>query len=498
MAAAILPAAAHAAETGVDSDMTSGISRKTQDKTVTALRGVHAQWVRMTINWSDYVEPSDGTYNSSELSGFDRGIDLARGAGYKIILTVQGSPSWAHDGTNGNSPPRDNAELAEFMAFLASRYAGRVQAYQVWNEPNLAWAWPSGPDAGGYARMLRAVAPSIRAADPAAKVVFAGLFMNDYEYLEGAYAAVPNLGDYFDVMATHPVVYFGRAPEAMWFEDDGRISKGAFSAYREVRASMEAQGDTKPIWLTGFTWSTTTQGYSIYLGVSPEVQADYLVRAYNCLEQDSYVQVATWNALRNEAWRHDANTWASQLGLMTTTFAPKPAYNALKDYAPGAGGCTYSLYVPPVVPQPAPEPSLEPTDEPEPNDGAEVSSEPEPSQEEEEPVTSSTVRSSPMLAVGRAQFRRGRLTILARVASGATGRIRGTAHFGRGRRRFTAPIDSTTGMIRIDQRLRGARGASAARVTLVYRGSRRFLGQRVTFRAIARGSQVRILSGALL
>lgn len=499
VAAAISPAAAQAAETGVDSDMTSGVSRKTQDKTVTALRGVHAQWVRMTIDWSDWVEPSDNSYNSTELSNYDRAVDLARGAGYKIILAVEGSPSWAHDGTDQNSPPRDNAELAEFMAFLASRYAGRVQAYQVWNEPNLEWAWPSGPNPAEYARMLRAVAPSIRAANPTAKVVFARLFANDYEYLEGVYAAMPDIGDYFDVMATRPHIYYARSPEAMWFGSDGRISKGAFSGYREVRATMEAHGDTKPIWLTGFAWSTTTQAD----GVSPEVQADYLVRAYNCLEQDPYVEVATWGGLRNEYWRHDADDWASQLGLMTTSFTPKPAYNALKNYVSGAGGCTYSPYVPPVEPTPEPGLTPEPGYEPEPSDedlsdGAEVSSEPEPSDEDDEPVTSTSVRSSPMLTVTRAQIRRGRLLIFASVASGATGRIRGQAHFGRGIRRFTAPIDSSTGRVRIDQRLRGAEHVTAARVTLVYRGSRRFLGQRVTLRATPRSTQFRILTGSLL
>ncbi len=108
------------------------------------------------------------------------------------------------------------AELAEFMGFLAGRYAGRVQAYEVWNEPNLHWAWPSGPDPGEYAQMLRAVAPSIRAADPAAKVIFGGLSRNDYEYVAGVYAAMPDIGKYFDVMATHPYVYYGLPPEAVW------------------------------------------------------------------------------------------------------------------------------------------------------------------------------------------------------------------------------------------------------------------------------------------
>jgi hypothetical protein len=408
------------------------------------------------------------------------------------MVTVEESPSWAHDGSNKNSPPRDNAELAEFMAFLANRYEGRVEAYQVWNEPNLPGAWPSGPDPAQYAAMLRAVAPSIRAADPAAKVLFAGLSRNDYEYLEGAYAEMPRIGDYFDVMATHPYVYYGQSPEAVWLDGNGRIFKGAFSAYREVRATMEAHGDTKPIWFTEFGWSTTTQGVGDDQGVSPETQADYLVRAYNCLEQDPYVEVATWYGLRNEYWEHDADTWVAQLGLMTTDFARKPAYYALKNYVPGAGGCTYGGPALPGDPEPSPESAPEPALEPAPEPTPEPSDEAEPSAEGDETVTSSTVRSSPMLTVTRAQLRRGRLAISARVASGATGRLRGRARFGRGLRRFTAPIDSG-GRIVIDKRLRGARRASAARVTLIFRGSRLFHPQSLTLRAARRSAELRVL-----
>ena len=53
---------------------------------------------------------------------------------------------------------------------------------------------------------------------------------------------------------------------------------------------MLAYGDAKPMWLTEFGWSTTSDSW----GVSAQTQADYLLRAYRMLEQDSYVQVAIW------------------------------------------------------------------------------------------------------------------------------------------------------------------------------------------------------------
>jgi hypothetical protein len=303
-------------------------------------------------------------------------------------------------------------------------------------------------------------------------------------------------------MATHPYVPDGRSPEAVRLDDDGRISKGAFSAYRLVRATMAAHGDTKPIWFTEFGWSTASQSLLYDQGVSTQLQADYLVRAYSCLEQDPYVEVASWFSLRDQTWQNEADAWAAQLGLMTTGSTRKPAYYAMRDYVPGTGGCTYEDPFAPADPEPEPDPdpadpqgTPEPTD-PEPMPDADPASgdtgdtdEAKPSDKDGESATSSTVRSPAMLTVTRAQFRRGRLTIWGTVANGATGRMRGRAHFGRGLRRFTAPIDATTGTFRIDQRLRGARrNTPSVRVTLSYRGNRRTLDQtlNLTIRTTAR------------
>ncbi len=145
---------------------------------------------------------------------------------------------------------------------------------------------------------------------------------------------------------------------------------------------MAAHGDTKPIWFTEFGWSTSSQVAFQDGGVSMEAQADYLTRAYNCLAQDPYVEVAAWHNLRNTRWHNDADTWAAQLGLMTTDFTPKPAYNALKTYVPGGGGCAYTEVAAPVDPQPAPEPTPQPGPDPRPSDEVEPADEVDPGEEE--------------------------------------------------------------------------------------------------------------------
>jgi hypothetical protein len=95
------------------------------------------------------------------------------------------------------------------------------------------------------------------------------------------------------------------------------------------------------MWLTEFGWSTTSDNW----GVSAQTQADYLLRAYRMLEQDSYVQVAIWYNFRNNWWDKDADGWEYQCGLMRTDFTPKPSYAAFKSYVPGAPASASSASV---------------------------------------------------------------------------------------------------------------------------------------------------------
>ena len=480
-------APAQAAQTGIVPDLTWGVGSSVQDQTAADMQELGADWARLNISWSDWTEPSKGSYSKSAFNSIDRGIDLARASGYRVMVTVEESPAWARDSALPNHPPRDNEDLADFMAYVANRYLGKVEAYQVWNEPNLEWAWPSGPDPAEYARMLRTVSPAIRGADPNAEVVFAGMNSNSYAFLEGAYDEVPDLGSYFDVMAVHPYTFGNNAPEKVWREADGRISRGAFVGYREVRATLEAHGDPKPLWVTEFGWAT----YSGYKGVSPETQADYLVRALRCLEQDPYVEVAHWYNLRNAWWEEDGNTWSGQLGLMYTDFTRKPAFDALKNYVPGTGTCTYSASAEPAGPDPAPAPAPAPAPEPAPDPDPEANPSTNPPEEPEESTIVSSTRQVSMLAVRRARIRHGRLLIAGRVARGATGRISGRARYGGRTERFTTRIGGRGG-IDIRKRLPGVRRRGAARVRMVYRGNGRFHKNRVVVAAAARSARLRV------
>ena len=43
-------------------------------------------------------------------------------------------------------PPSDPSDYARFAGALAKRFAGRVAAWEIWNEEDASLWWASGPD----------------------------------------------------------------------------------------------------------------------------------------------------------------------------------------------------------------------------------------------------------------------------------------------------------------------------------------------------------------
>jgi polysaccharide biosynthesis protein PslG len=351
--------AAAAFEPGVVSDLTWGISDLDKQRVAAATSDAGARWTRLTLGWRG-IEPTKGSYSSWHLQDLDRAVQLSHDSGVKVILNLVEAPQWASGSSDKYVPPRNPQDVADFMRFITNRYKGTVEAYEIWNEENGDRFWPPGGNATAYTAVLRAVYPAIKAVDPSATVVFGGLANADYRFVEAAYAA--GAKGYFDVMGVHP--YSCWSPDSYWWVDtdenwlaakgpapnsSARISMYTYPGYREVRKSMLAHGDDKPIWFTEMGWSSSP-GSCV---VDEATQATHLTRAFQMAESDPYVQVALWYNIRQDYW--DPSGWDGGFGLLRKDFTPKPAYSAFEAYATGT------------APTPDPTPGPTPTPEPTPN-----------------------------------------------------------------------------------------------------------------------------------
>src|ERR1700694_2139776 len=95
--------------------------------------------------------------------------------------------------------PPDPSTFGAFMNAVATQYAGKVQAYELWNEENLdREAGFGNVDPSTYLPLLEAGYGAVKAADPAALVLLGapsptasnvpGSIIDDLSYLQQLYA----------------------------------------------------------------------------------------------------------------------------------------------------------------------------------------------------------------------------------------------------------------------------------------------------------------------
>jgi hypothetical protein len=254
------------------------------------------KWVKQLVSWQDVEGAGKGQYDWTNL---DRIVGQAEKHGLDLIVRVSQDPDrpfWA-----GN-PPENAGHFADFLAAMASRYKGRIQAYQVWNEPNLAREWGGRrPDPAGYTGLLKKAYSAIKGADPKATVITAGMAptgtdteiaMPDIKFYDQMYQAMKGKSDgYFDMLGVH-AAGFAAPPEVspdQTAADKPNYGGERFFAFRhveDVRKIMEKYGDKdKRVAILEFGWTTDNRPDSPYYwhgagaGIDELKQGCYLLGA---------------------------------------------------------------------------------------------------------------------------------------------------------------------------------------------------------------------------
>jgi hypothetical protein len=318
----------------------------------------HLQWVRMIgfshvkqiFAWDDMeTEQGEWSFDSA-----DRIVNDAERYGLSLIIRLSDAPDWAHPDVEGtkhvdyvDAPPEADHmdDWGNYCSTIATRYRGRIDAYQIWNEPNLAREWGNNPpDAPGYTELLRVCSEAVRAADPDAIIISAGMsptgnFDNiavpDDLFLQALYWA--GFQQYIDVVGVHAPGY--RAPE--YGPDDAeRDDNGRWSTFRRVedlRDIMIRNDDAArqmAILEVGWTTDPRTDSDYNWFAVTPDEQADYLVRAYDYAYENwrPWVGLMSTIYIANPAWTPDNEEfwWAITENVdWSPAGMPRPAYYAL-------------------------------------------------------------------------------------------------------------------------------------------------------------------------
>ncbi len=235
------------------------------------------------VTWPD-LEPSKGEWRFSNLDAF---VSMAQQHGTGILLPLGGSPRWASARPTlpSNYYPGFTAEPANiedwriFVKTVVSRYKGRIQAYEIWNEPNLQDFWTGTTDQ--MLNLTREASQIIHSVDPNA-IVVSPAATADYGVSWIAEFLRKGGGQFVDVIGFH----FYVNPHTLLPED-------MLPVIQRVRQVMADNGSSnKPLWNTETGWLPPAKFDS------DEVAAGFLARAY-ILSWVAGVQRFYWYAWDN-------------------------------------------------------------------------------------------------------------------------------------------------------------------------------------------------------
>ena len=300
-------------------------------------------WVKQNFPWREIEGIEKGKYDWYRT---DLIVDEVERAGLKLVVRLDRQPFWSEPLDNQwqeNGPPGDLNDFGDFCGAVAGRYRGRIDAYQVWNEPNLDREWGlRSPDPAEYTEMLRVCYLAIQAADPEAIVISAGLaptgtdsneVMPDTKFLQGMYDA--GAAEYFDVLGLNAPGYKAPPeldPAGAEAEEYGGGRWFAFRHVEDMRAIMVENGDghkQAAILEMGWTLDTVNPTYAWH-AVDEATQAEYLVRAYQYAAEhwQPWMGLMVTIYIADSEWTPDNEQWWWSIVLPDGT--PREAYHALR------------------------------------------------------------------------------------------------------------------------------------------------------------------------
>ena len=195
-------------------------------------------WVRRNgVFWNE-IEPNEGTRDWSSLAELESEMTLLSQNGMNLVLIVRGVPAWARASGGHVCGPIAQAKFSAFASFmreLVSRYSQppyNVRYWELGNEPDSPFISETSPfgcwgdsgnryyGGGHYGKMLKAVYPEVKAANPDVQVLVGGLLMDCdpnnpppgrtctmSKFLEGILQE--GAGDSFDGVSFHSYDYYG-------------------------------------------------------------------------------------------------------------------------------------------------------------------------------------------------------------------------------------------------------------------------------------------------
>jgi polysaccharide biosynthesis protein PslG len=326
---------------------------------------LNLDWVKITVDWAA-IETEEGELDFAQL---DAAVNAYSEAGLDVLLVLTGAPDWSRPSATELAleqptygPPDDLDTFGTFAGAVAEQYAGKVQAYEIWFQPNNRLTWMTTtvnlrsdgfPDARlssvRYIDLLEVAYNAIKAADEDALVLTAGLaptgnndFYNSidnfvfFEELlkQGALNFSDGIAVHVDGFSNPPdEECCGEADEDPAYDESYHFFfNDTLNNYREILDRNGGSGEA--LWVTRFGWGTaegalgepSAEAGFIGLNTAQE-QADYTVAALEIGEERGDIGAMILFNLNGCAV---GDTNACFYSVIDSTGAARPVFGAVQ------------------------------------------------------------------------------------------------------------------------------------------------------------------------
>ncbi len=300
-----------------------------------------AKWVHINFRlggFQNWVETDSFGYPALDL--YDEVVATAERHGLRVVGLLSneawrgGLANWSSGSVEAGEGTGANGYLQEFVTeaaiLLTTRFAGRIDHWEIWNEPNAAetYLYPS-----NFAWLLATAYSEIKAANVAPVHLISGGLSSKQDqngvvtgqstgadYLAATYAAGKIHAGWEDIRVTHgsfPLDAIGQHIYVDGFQQTDRETvRTALDLVRAAYVTGEGGDESKTTVVTEMGWASGN--------VSERVQADNLQLAFTEIVNTPYVQTASWFLMRDEP------VAGLGFGLLRSDSSEKPAWRGYR------------------------------------------------------------------------------------------------------------------------------------------------------------------------
>ena len=160
----------------------------------------------------------------------------------------------------GCPPIRNDRAYGAWLRYVEAtvrHFAGRIEYYEIWNEPEGGWTWRPEPNPAEYAAFCVRTGRVIKSADPSARIIISSHYQNSLEYFSAELDGGAH--EIADVLSYHGYTYdetesarrarairelsrhYGRELEVIQGETGSQSKSGGGGAFGHIRTNPTMQ-----------------------------------------------------------------------------------------------------------------------------------------------------------------------------------------------------------------------------------------------------------------